>query len=207
MPTRDYSKASKTPNAFVPGLGAARAGLAIGRYSLIGTGVFMLIIAVVLLFVVPFPYNVFSAVGLLVITAVSTLPFLGSALAGLMKGFGLTGNSSAGALRFWGCPGGLVYMQGRQISTLRWDNLAQVWRKPAMVNGVLTTIGYAVQPANAQPFEFSLLGGPYAGLMSAFGGAGSVKASRRGRVKSRTMAGLPRFPAMPTFRPTRAWAM
>ena len=62
MPTRDYSKASKTPNAFVPGLGAARAGLAIGRYSLIGTGVFMLIIAVVLLFVVPFPYNVFSAV-------------------------------------------------------------------------------------------------------------------------------------------------
>lgn len=175
MPTREYSKASKASNALAPGLGAARAGLAIGRYSLIGSVVFVLIIGVVLLLVVPFPYNVFSAGLTIVITLLATLPFLG-VFGRLTKAFSPSGGS-AGALRFWGCPGGLVYMQGRQISTLRWEHLAQVWRKPAMVNGVLTTIGYTVQPANAQPFEFSLLGGPYAGLMGAFGGAGSVSFS------------------------------
>ncbi len=49
-----------------------------------------------------------------------------------------------------------------------------------LVNGVMTTVGYAVQPANAQPFEFSVLGGPYAGLMNAFGGAGAVSISSAG---------------------------
>jgi hypothetical protein len=175
MPTREYSKASNASNALAPGLGAARAGLAIGRYSLIGTVVFVVVLGVVLLFVVPFPYNIYSAGATIVITLLSVLPFLGM-FGRLGKAFSPSGGS-AGALRFWSCPGGLVYMQGRQISTLRWENLAQVWRKPAMVNGVLTTIGYAVQPANAQPFEFSLLGGPYAGLMNAFGGAGSVSFS------------------------------
>ena len=61
MPTREYSKASKGAKRLNPGLGAARAVLAIGRYSLIGSVVFVLIIGVVLLLVVPFPYNVFSA--------------------------------------------------------------------------------------------------------------------------------------------------
>jgi hypothetical protein len=147
--------------------------MAIARWSIIGSIILVLAIGVVLLFVVPFPYNVISIGLTVVIGGLTMLPFLGM-LGGLMKGFG--GGSSSDP-RFWACPAGLVSMQGKQISTFRWEQLAQVWRKSAMVNGVLRTIGYTVQPANGQPFSFSLLGGSYAGLMNAFGGAGSVSIS------------------------------
>src|SRR5579871_35281 len=168
-PTREYSKGTSSSSA--PGLASARFGLGFG---LIIGGASVLFAVVIVLLVVPFPLNLYIGIGTLVIVALSILPFIGI-LGRLTKG--LFGGGGSGGLRFWGCPNGLVYMQGRQVSTLRWDDIAQVWRKSAMVNGVLTTIGYAVQPANAQPFEFSMLGGPYAGLMNAFGGAGSVSIS------------------------------
>jgi hypothetical protein len=169
-PTREFSKGASSSSA--PGLASARFGLGFG---LIIGGLSLLGGVIVVVLVVPAPENLYIGGGILAITLLSILPFIGI-FSRLTKGlFG--GGGGSGALRFWACPNGLVYTQGRQISTLRWDDIAQVWRKSALVNGVLTTIGYAVQPANAQPFEFSMLGGPYAGLMNAFGGAGAVSIS------------------------------
>ena len=45
-----------------------------------------------------------------------------------------------------------------------------VFRKSALVNGAQAIIGYAVQPVDAPPFEFLILGGAFGSLASA--GAG-----------------------------------
>jgi hypothetical protein len=68
----------------------------------------------------------------------------------------------------WGCPAGLVYKMGGQIATVRWENIRQVWRKVGMLNGMLTTLAYIVQPDGAPQFAFSLLTGPFVNI--AFGG-------------------------------------
>jgi hypothetical protein len=70
--------------------------------------------------------------------------------------------------RIWGCPNGLVYLQGQQVSAVRWQDIAEVWHKVAMANGILSVVGYRIQPVNAQPFTFYLLTGPYAHSLDAF---------------------------------------
>ena len=118
----------------------------------IGIGVTLLIVVVVILFTVPFPFNLMSAA----IIKVSILPFLPMVLR-------LT-RSGGGGKTFvaWSCPEGLVYSQNKQVSTVRWSDMQQVWRKVGMLNGMLTTLGYVVVPNNAPPFSFSMLNGPCA---------------------------------------------
>jgi hypothetical protein len=154
-PTSEFRKSAGGTK--LPGTGGLNFGLIIG-------GISVLVGVVTVLITVPFPFNlIFAAV-----IVVSILPFL-PMLIRLANAFNGGGNN-AGAFRAWGCPGGLVYTQNGQMSSVRWSEISQIWRKIGMINGVMTVIGYIVQTRNAQQFEFSLLGGAYAGLLNAFGG-------------------------------------
>jgi hypothetical protein len=165
-PTREYNNgAGASRGGGIPGLGTAKFGLWFGLG--IG-GLSLVVVLVIALLLVPFPFNLIS-IGVVVLCALSILPFMG--MFKMISGFGSGG--SKGAIRFWGCPNGLVYLQGQQISTMSWEQLGTVLRKVAMVNGMFTTIGYKVQPLNTLPFEFSLLGGAFAGIANAgAGGSG-----------------------------------
>src|ERR1051326_5666012 len=143
-PIREYSR------------GAANSGLssifggAGGVIGLIGGGLGALVGIVVPLIVVPFPLN-------LIITGVILLVLL--PFAWFFRGLFRAGGG--GAPRFWACPNGLVYMQGNQISAIRWEQLGLLFRTTALVNGQMGITGYAVQPIGAPPFEFSVLGGAF----------------------------------------------
>ena len=172
-PLQEYSKPSgSSGGASLPGMDVARyttgIGLAIGVLSAIGT-------IILILLMVPPPMNWIIAISTLALMVVCTLPFI--RMIGGIIGFLRPSGSSGGDLRFWSCADGLVSMQGEHIQTVRWSDIAQVWRKSALVNGILITIGYLVQPANGPQFSFSLLSGPYANLMNAFGGRGGVSIS------------------------------
>jgi hypothetical protein len=165
-PTREYSKGASSAgsNALASSLSISLIiGLGIGGLGLLAG------LAAALIFA-PFPFNLLT-VGIIVVCILPFLPML------IKLTRGVFGGGGAGGLRFWGCPNGLVYQQSGQISTMRWEDVAQVWRTSAMVNGILSTTGYRVQLSNGQSFGFSMLGGPYAGLMNAFGGAGSMSIS------------------------------
>ena len=154
-PTREYNRGagnSSVTNVF-GGMG--------GLIGIIGGGVGVLVGVLVPLMVVQFPLNlIFAGVALVCI-----LPFV-FIFRWLFRNSGL----GSSALRVWGCPDGLVYMQGRQVSAIRWEQLGLVFRKTALVNGAQAIIGYAVQPIEAPPFEFIILGGAFGSLASA--GAG-----------------------------------
>jgi len=172
-PLQEYSKPSgSSGSASLPGMDVARSttgiGLAVGVLSAIGA-------TILILLVVPSPLNWIIASSTLALMVVCTLPFI--KMIGGMIGFLRPSGSTGGDLRFWSCADGLAYMQGEHIQTVRWSDIAQVWRKSALVNGILITIGYLVQPANGPQFSFSLLSGPYANLMNAFGGADGVSIS------------------------------
>lgn len=172
-PLQEYSKPSgSSGSASLPGMNVDRyttgIGLAVGVLSAIGATVFILR-------AVPSPLNWIIALSTLALIAVCTLLF--SKLIGGMIGFLRPSGSTGGDLRFWSCADGLVYMQDEHIQTVRWSDIAQVWRKSALVNGILITIGYLVQATNGLQFSFSLLSGPYANLMNAFGGADGVSIS------------------------------
>lgn len=55
--------------------------------------------------------------------------------------------------------------------------MRQVWRKLGMLNGMMTTLAYVVEPANAAPFSFSLLNGPFADYVLSGNGGGSMSVS------------------------------
>jgi hypothetical protein len=59
----------------------------------------------------------------------------------------------------------LVYQQNKQTSAIRWNEIAQVWRKVGMLNGMMTTLAYVVQPATAPQFAFSLLTGSFSNMV------------------------------------------
>jgi hypothetical protein len=144
-----------------------------GLIGLIAGGLGLLVGIIVPLIVAPFPFNLIAP-GIVVVVL---LPF-----AWFFRGLFSAGRG--GSLRFWGCPNGLVYMQGRRISAIRWEQLGLVFRRVAIVNGQMSIIGYSVQPIGAPPFEFSVLGG-------AFGNLASVGAGRSGLSIS-TSAGIVR---------------
>lgn len=127
----------------------------------------MLIVAGVVLFTVPSPFNLIT-VGIL---AVSILPFVPMLLR-LTRGAGGGGNRTFVA---WSCPEGLIYAQNKQISAVRWSEIKHVWRKVGMLNGMLCTLGYVVEPNNAPPFMFSMLNGAFADMvLNTTGGSMSV---------------------------------
>ena len=154
-PTREYNRGAGNSSVtnMVGGVG--------GLIGIIGGVGGLLVGVLVPLMVVEFPLNLIIAGAVLVFT----LPFV-FFFRRIFKGSGL-GRS---ALRVWGCPNGLVYMQGKQVSAIRWGQLGLVFRKSALVNGAQSIIGYTVQPVGAPPFEFIILGGAFGSLASA--GAG-----------------------------------
>jgi hypothetical protein len=155
-PTRGYNKgaANSSLTSTFGGVG--------GLIGIIGGGLGLLVGIVVPLIVAPFPWNLVT-VGIILLVL---LPFAWF-FRGLFRG------SGGGALRFWSCPNGLVYMRGSQISAIRWEQLGLIFRKTAFVNGQMSIIGYSVQPIGAPPFEFSVLGG-------AFGNMANMAAGRSG---------------------------
>jgi hypothetical protein len=165
-PSREYNKGAGNTRltSLVGGVG--------GLIGLIAGGLGLLVGIIVPLLVAPFPYNLIAPGSVIVVL----LPFAWY-FRGLFKG-------RVGSLRFWSCPNGLVYMQGRRISAIRWEQLGLVFRKAAVVNGQMSIIGYSVQPIGAPPFEFSVLGG-------VFGNLASVGAGRSGLSIS-TSAGIVR---------------
>lgn len=151
-PTREYNRGAGNSSVtnVLGGVG--------GLIGIIGGAIGLLVGVLVPLLVVPFPLNLIIAGAVLVFT----LPFV-FVFRRLFKGSGV-GRS---VLRVWGCPNGLVYMQDGQISAIRWEQLGQVFRKTALVNGAQAIIGYAVLPTGAPPFEFIILGGTFGSLASA----------------------------------------
>lgn len=184
-PTKEYSKGAGSGGGLL-----SNPGIWIG---IIGGGLGLAVGIVVPLLVAPFPFNLVAPVIILLVL----LPF-----AWFFRG--LFSGGRGGSLRFWGCPNGLVYIQDRQIRTLRWEQLGLVYRKSALVNGQMAIIGYIVQPVGAPPFEFSVLGGPFGGManmaagragMSITTGAGTVSnyggvVQIQGLVDSSAYAGL-----------------
>jgi len=150
-PTREYNRGAG--NSSITNMLGGMGGL----IGIIVGGVGLLVGVLVPLMVVPFPLNIIIAGAVLVFI----LPFV-FVFRGLFKGSGL----GSSALRVWGCPDGLVYMQGGQVSAIRWEQLGLVFRKTALVNGAQAIIGYAVQPIGAPPFEFIILGGTFGSLAS-----------------------------------------
>lgn len=161
MPTREYRKGVAGSNPTTAGI-QSFLGL-----TFIGVGVIMLVVIGVVLFTVPFPFNLITAG----IIAISILPFLPMILR-------LTRGASGGGSRSfvaWSCPEGLVYSQNKQLNAVRWSDMQQVWRKVGMLNGMLNTLGYVVAPNNAPPFSFSTLNGPFADMvLNNTGGSMSV---------------------------------
>ena len=151
-PTREYNRGAG--NASVTNMLGGMGGL----IGIIGGALGLLVGVLIPLLVVPFPLNLMIVGAVLVFT----LPFV-FVFRGLFRGSGL----GRGALRVWGFPNGLVYMQGGLVSAIRWEQLGLVFRKTALVNGAQAIIGYAVQPIGAPPFEFIILGGTFGSLASA----------------------------------------
>lgn len=184
-PTREYNRGANAS--------AGRSAIAIPLIlGLGGGGIGLLVGVIVPLLVTPFPFNlIVPAVVLLCI-----LPFL-PILIKLVKG--VFGGGGASEFRAWSCPEGLVYMQEKRLCAVRWHDISAIWRKVGFVNGLPSTPGYIVQPANAAPFKFSLLTGPYAGLldmaentsgsMSISSGAGIIS-SQGGFIQIQGMADL-----------------
>jgi hypothetical protein len=162
-PIREYRKGAAGSNPTTAGI-QSFLGL-----TFIGVGVSILIVAAVILFIAPFPYNLITDG----IMAVSILPFLPMILR-LTRGVGGGGGKTFVA---WSCPEGLVYSQNKQVSTVRWSDMQQVWRKVGMLNGMLTTLGYVVVPSNAPPFSFSMLNGPFADVALGNNRGGSMSVS------------------------------
>jgi|SRR5579863_1139156 len=162
-PTREYRKSTVSKNS------ATNSVQSIMRMTFIGVGASTLIVIAILLFTVPAPFNWLSAG----ITAVCILPFIPFLLK-FSRSIG--GNKGNKALVAWSCPEGLVYTQGKQLNTMRWDEIRQIWRKPGMLNGMLTTLAYVVEPTNSAPFSFSMLNGPFADYVLN-NNAGSVSVS------------------------------
>jgi hypothetical protein len=162
-PIREYRKGAAGSNPTTAGIQSVL-GL-----TFIGVGVTMLIIVAVILFTVPFPFNLITAG----IITVSILPFLPMILR-LTRSVGGGGGKTFVA---WSCPEGLVYTQNKQVSTVRWSDMQQVWRKVGMLNGMLTTLGYVVVPNNAPPFSFSMLNGPFADVALGNNTGGSMSVS------------------------------
>jgi len=160
-PTREYRKGTAGSNPTTAGV-QSFLGL-----TFIGVGVTILVVVAVILFTVPFPFNLITAG----IMTVSILPFLPMILR-------LT-RSAGGGKTFvaWSCPEGLVYSQNKQVSAVRWNDMQRVWRKVGMLNGMLTTLGYVVVPNNAPPFSFSMLNGPFADVALGNNTGGSMSVS------------------------------
>jgi hypothetical protein len=163
-PIREYRKGTAGSTPTTAGIQSVL-GL-----TFIGVGVTMLIVVAVILFTVPFPFNLITAG----IITVSILPFLPMILR-LTRSVG--GGGGGKTFVAWSCPEGLVYTQNKQISTVRWSDMQQVWRKVGMLNGMLTTLGYAVVPNNAPPFSFSMLNGPFADVALGNNTGGSMSVS------------------------------
>lgn len=183
MPTREFRRNSNGNNPITSSINSTRKSVNSSmNFSLIITVGILLVVGVIILFTIPTPENWYTAGGLILIglfTAVTmgfgkrlTNNIIGNVSSGIATGLG--GNASE-PLIAWGCPDGLVYKTDGQISTVRWDNLNQVWRKVGMLNGTLTTLAYIVQPDGAPQFSFSLLTGPFANM--AFGGNASGSTS------------------------------
>jgi hypothetical protein len=166
-PTREYRKSATNSHPLAIGVQS------IMRMTLISVGVTMLIVMAYVLFVAPAPFNYLSAG----ITVISILPFIPMLLK-FTRNIG--GSSGDSALVAWSCPEGLVYMQNKQLNTLRWDQVRKIWRKLGMLNGMLTTLAYVVEPTNAAPFSFSLLNGPFADYMLRGNDGGSLSVSFAG---------------------------
>jgi hypothetical protein len=162
IPTREYRKGASGRNLVTSNVQSTLS------FTLIGVGVTMLIVLGVVLFVVPFPFNLITA-GIIVVT---TLPFLPMLLR-------LRNSAGGGKKTFvaWSCPEGLVYSQNNQISLVRWSEIKQIWRKIGMLNGMLTTLAYIVEPDNAPPFSFSILNGPFADMILGNNTGGSMSIS------------------------------
>ncbi len=160
-PTREYRKGTAGSHPTAAGV-QSFLGL-----TFIGVGVSVLVVVAVILFTVPFPFNLMTDG----IITVSILPFLPMILR-------LT-RSAGGSKTFvaWSCPEGLVYSQSKQVSAVRWSDIQQVWRKVGMLNGMLTTLGYVVEPNNAPPFSFSMLNGPFADVALGNNTGGSMSVS------------------------------
>ena len=160
-PTREYRKGTAGSSPTTVGVQSFL------RLTFIGTGVTLLVVAAVILFTVPFPFNLISAA----IMTVSILPFLPMILR--------LARSGGGGKTFvaWSYPEGLVYSQNKQVSSVRWSDIQQVWRKVGMLNGMLTTLGYVVVPNNAPSFSFSMLNGPFADVALGNNTGGSLSVS------------------------------
>lgn len=163
-PFREYNRGANAS--------AGRSAIAIPLIlGLAGGGIGLLVGIFVPLLVTPFPFNLIAPAVILV----CILPFL-PMLIKLVRG--VLGGGGASEFRAWGCPEGLVYLEGKQFFAVRWRDISAVWRKVGFVNGLPSTLGYIVQPANAAPFKFSLLTGPYAGLLDMMGNSsGSMSIS------------------------------
>jgi uncharacterized protein DUF6585 len=160
-PTREYRKGTAGSNPTTAGV-QSFLGL-----TFIGVGVTILVVSTVILFTVPFPFNLVSAA----ILTIGILPFLPMILR-LTRGVG--GGKTFVA---WECPEGLVYSQHKQVSAVRWSDMQWVWRKVGILNGMLTTLGYVVIPNNAPPFSFSMLNGPFADVALGNNTGGSMSVS------------------------------
>ena len=162
MPTREYRKGAGGSNPTTAGVQS------ILSFTLIIVGLSVLVPLGIVLFVVPFPWNLISAGGIVI----CILPFLPMLLR-------LRGSAGGGRgkknLVAWSCPEGLVYSQNNQFSAVRWSDIRQVWRKIGILNGMFTTLAYIVEPINAPPFSFSMLNGPFADLaLNNTGGSMSI---------------------------------
>ena len=164
-PTREYRKRASDNGGIL--LGGIQS---IMRMTFLGVGITILIICGVMLFTVPAPYNLISTG----ITLVSILPFLPMMLKFSRK---IGGGGGKQGLVAWECPEGLVYTQDKQLHTVRWNQVRHVWRKLGMLNGMMATLAYTVEPTNEAPFSFSLLNGPFADHVLSQNGGGSLSIS------------------------------
>jgi len=164
MPTREYRKSAANSNPL--GIGVQ----SIIRWTFISVGITLLAAVAIILFAVPAPFN--WIVG--GVTLVSILPFIPMMLK-FSKSFG--GGSANKAFVAWSAPEGLVYSQDRQLYTVRWDEIRQIWRKQGMLNGIMSTLAYTIEPANGTPFSFSLLNGAFADYALGGNGGGSLSVS------------------------------
>jgi hypothetical protein len=160
-PTREYRKGTARSHPTTVGVQSFLG------WTFIGVGVTLLVVSAVILFTVPFPFNLITAA----IMTVTILPFLPMILR-LTRRVGVGKTFVA-----WSCPEGLVYSQNKQVSAVRWSDMQWVWRKVGILNGMLTTLGYVVVPTNAPPFSFSMLNGPFADVALGNNTGGSLSVS------------------------------
>jgi Tfp pilus assembly protein PilF len=112
----------------------------------------------------------------LIIGGVLILVTVGIVLLMLSLG-GFFSSGRGGTLTVWGCPAGLVYRQKGQIHTIYWHDITAIRRKTGMLNGMMCTLAYIVQPATAPEFAFSLLTGPFSHMVLSEHSGGSMSVS------------------------------